>query len=402
MAENKFLISSRARSEQLKEKHDHLRQSADDRNDFWLALRSYLSDWNDRLDRIDKEYGDKCNSLSENDKQLIQLDLTKLKDELTELKKHCLSSRSIFDHSANERQQQLPTPPESLSFGDLRLLHEELQKRQKKLDIIKLRILPKEKFVFQRYRKAVEQLRAQGKDLSQLESATFDAPSTKGQESLASAIDLHGSTIRDLDQVSIQVEKDGTMRIQSTIASENAATAVTTLNLVGAVVLRDISHSTIELHGSYPSIHMINVNNSSIHVNQFIAGAVHVTSCHHTRLSFKSQQLRLHESTNMSCYTCAATILEDCRHIHFYYETTGATPDVKDFSFLKDCIQSPNFDVHCIEVGDNVLTATVAVERVLNHTPSPCEQPNSTVTAIIESTGNSSAADDDDDEEDEL
>jgi hypothetical protein len=247
MAENKFLVSSKARTELLREKHDHIRQLADKRNEFWTALRSYFAGWNDRLDRIDELYGHKSASLTENEKQNMQLDFTRLKEELSVVRKRCLSScPDPADFVSDDGSDRLPTPPESLPFGDLRLLHDELQKLQDKLDTIKSKVLPKGKFVFIRYHQAVDLLRAQGKDLSQLESVKMESVSTESRNSLDNAIDLPGSTIRGLDHVSVQVDNLGTIRIWALGALHEPPTLFN-LSIDGSVVLRDLSHSTVEL-----------------------------------------------------------------------------------------------------------------------------------------------------------
>ena len=248
MAENKFLESSRARSELLREKHEHNRQSAEERGDFWIALKSYLADWNDRLDQLDNRYGKVGPSLTEDDKRTIQLDLTRLKDQLAELRRRCLSSGTANSSLADSDEQSLiPLPPDSLPFGDLRLLHEELQRQQAKFDTIKVKLLPKGKFIFKRYRKAVEQLRAQGIDLEQMESATIDANETPRTTSSTAAARNLGSSIFGLEHALIQVDAHGFIRIQFTGANGTDTPALHRLEDAGSVVLSDIVHSTIEL-----------------------------------------------------------------------------------------------------------------------------------------------------------
>jgi hypothetical protein len=112
--------------------------------------------------------------------------------------------------------------------------------------------------------------------------------------------------------------------------------------------------------GPYPAMHLLNILNSSIIVAVPVTGAVHVTSCHCCRFEWQSQQLRLHESTDLKCFTTAATILEDCRRIVFYYAAVEKAPDVKDFSFLKEGVPSPNFTVE--QVWDSQALPTIQKE----------------------------------------
>ena len=157
--------------------------------------------------------------------------------------------------------------------------------------------------------------------------------------------------------------------------------------------------------GSYSAIHIVNVADSTISLTQMVAGAVHVTACHGLRLELRSHQLRLHESTDVKCYTSAATIMEDCRRIHFYFPANEPEPDIKDFSFLKEGVPSPNFVLERLVEGDTL--AHVGSER---NNALPSNGPSSDIPSIGTAVANVSVQDDapsgapaagDDDEEDE-
>lgn len=102
-----------------------------------------------------------------------------------------------------------------------------------------------------------------------------------------------------------------------------------------------------------------------VHVTQSMAsGTVHVTNCHNLKLVLKeSQQLRLHDSTDLTCHVNATigAILEGCTRIVFAIppavSTTSSTLsseqnetqvlllDAKDFDWLRTGVPSPNFKV---------------------------------------------------------
>lgn len=101
-------------------------------------------------------------------------------------------------------------------------------------------------------------------------------------------------------------------------------------------------------YGCYPSIHLLNVTQSSLQVQDAVSGAVHITDCHRCRVELTAQQLRLHESTDLDLQASAAVILEGCRRIRFRYPSTATPPDVQDFSFLREGVPSPNFSLEPI------------------------------------------------------
>ena len=75
---------------------------------------------------------------------------------------------------------------------------------------------------------------------------------------------------------------------------------------------------------------------------------VHVTDCHQLTLYLESQQLRLHESTDLYCHVkiSAGAILEDSTRLRFYHNAdTDGTLDVRDFNWLRSGVPSPNFSI---------------------------------------------------------
>ena len=97
--------------------------------------------------------------------------------------------------------------------------------------------------------------------------------------------------------------------------------------------------------GSYQSLHLQKVSNCTVRLLQVVHGAIHVIDCHNTSLWSTSHQLRLHDSSNLSCHVTvsAGAIVEDCTNLVFYAATTSL--DVKDFNWLKSGISSPNYKI---------------------------------------------------------
>ena len=127
------------------------------------------------------------------------------------------------------------------------------------------------------------------------------------------------------------------------------------------------SHS--QLHG----LHLVDLSNVVVYVTQSMpSGTVHVTNCRHLELVLKeSQQLRLHDSTDLTCHVNATigAILEGCTRIVFAIPPVVSTTttsssmtllsteqpqderqglvllDAKDFDWLRTGVPSPNFKV---------------------------------------------------------
>lgn len=98
---------------------------------------------------------------------------------------------------------------------------------------------------------------------------------------------------------------------------------------------------------------------STIAVLARIDGAVHVTRCRHSTIALQSQQLRLHESSDLQCRVAvsAGAILEECTGITFV-TSSPLLFDVKDFDWLRSRVPSPNYTV---EISDKEVDAEAVV-----------------------------------------
>jgi hypothetical protein len=88
---------------------------------------------------------------------------------------------------------------------------------------------------------------------------------------------------------------------------------------------------------------VVQTTKTTIRVTTPIASAIHVTDCHDCSVHAKSQQLRIHESKDLTFHVelAAGAILEDCTRIMFVSDRI----DAKDFNWLRAGIPSPNFRI---------------------------------------------------------
>lgn len=83
---------------------------------------------------------------------------------------------------------------------------------------------------------------------------------------------------------------------------------------------------------SVQALHVVESSHLTIFVREPIQSAVHITSFQHVQLTAVAQQLRLHESTDLTrrVQLHAGAILEDCTRVVFFVEKETDV-DVEDF-----------------------------------------------------------------------
>lgn len=158
------------------------------------------------------------------------------------------------------------------------------------------------------------------------------------------------------------------------------------------------------------ALHVVQSSKTTIRVTEPVSSSIHVTDCHDCSFHAKSQQLRLHESTNLNCYVdlVAGAILEDCSGLLFVSNNI----DVKDFNWLRTGIPSPNFRIETpqaeiatkqCETSEKLLTASFSDEPALRLIKEdPVQVESKTVEEIHASVSNRDDNDIVEDEEDEL
>jgi hypothetical protein len=153
-AEAQFLQSRKARLESRGRYHSDRR---DGLNVFWTALKARLTQWKDQLHALGPPPS------TEEEKRLLRLDLCRLEEELKHLRKSCLTESS----SLQEGAEGVPCAADLMTLSDLGLLHTEFSQCQASFDLTRKKLLPRGKFVFRRYREAI-QLRHQQADSQQV------------------------------------------------------------------------------------------------------------------------------------------------------------------------------------------------------------------------------------------
>lgn len=170
---------------------------------FWISFHNWMKQWKQSLEKLivisasttnDKNKDDNINNNDEKIKRNLQLKFNQLSQQLKDFRKHCLllslstisllSSLSFAIVDLDERNDKDGSFITMLlnynnmmkkgskrnddddciillSSNDLRLMHKEFETCQEKYQTIRSQLLPKGKFIFQRYRMAMEQKKLQ-------------------------------------------------------------------------------------------------------------------------------------------------------------------------------------------------------------------------------------------------
>lgn len=337
---------------------------------FWSRARQEISSWTQRVENLRLEgsthvdSSDKDNDTTEQSTKdsthRVQLreDLAQLKSDLETLRKHCLSHESSSYDGW--------TVPEELPLTDLRLLHNEFTKCSALLETARKNLLPKAKFIFQRYRQAKKQQQLQNAQNEKPGPATTtSAPASKSDATKNLAPKITENSLENLLGAFVQVDPHGHVKVET--SNEGETDSVPPIpaeaSLVSAVgdaasswVVRHVSHSKISLDMRMKELHISHVSDSIIWAcGTPIAGALHITGCSNVQLHVHSfHQLRIHECNNFQCHvqqpaSSGGAIMEDCTNMTFYIMSQSTADnsafEVKDFNWLRNGIPSPNFRI---------------------------------------------------------
>ena len=390
MAEASFLAAREARNSHRPISATNRKDKQEGLHEFWSSVHAFLKDWNDRLTTLaaaDAQEHATINK-SESEKRHLQEQFVRLAHEIQWVRKICLSTANSAeattivvpsdDQGDNSERSKIiamisPPPEGDLSLVDTRLLHRELTECQSKLDKTKIRLLPKGKFVFRRYREAVrkrdEQRRQDGLRSDGDNGPTGEDAGSRSELDRENSAELQATqnplfgterrALQDLENVDILVDSSGRARLQHRAGdpSRVEAETITFPSNTSTMILRNLNNCTVSLQGIYKSLHMTNVNGSRVQVATAIDGPIHVTHCHTSNFRLSCQQLRLHESTDLIVrlhVAPAGIILEDCNSVVFQCNSNEMHLDIKDFDWLRSGIPSPNFTVETV-FEDNVM-----------------------------------------------
>ena len=318
-------------------------------------------------------------------------ELDSILDNVRLLRRHCLSSSSMMmlpvtnndsDDNNNTNNQLLQsilqTPMPEMTQSDLRLLSDEIDRLLKRIDDVREIISPKEKFVFRRYRLAMEErgrnnIMLGGSDSRStnnevegtveeiVDGNEMDREQTTGETTgTTTSNDQHydGGLLENKNDCIIEIYSDGTIKEWSSeheLAQEqqqciqyysgprrlnglhpptfnNTVAAATTTetttgsggnnnnnSIIMSYLLQNLTNVTILLHGSRSSLHIKNIQNCRIYVTEPTCGPVHVTNCYSSVVRCSCYQLRIHDSIDVkfSVWVRSGPIIENCTKMIF-------------------------------------------------------------------------------------
>ena len=282
---------------------------------------------------------------TENDKRRVRMQIVQLQQELHALRTKVLSSTGTYGHANRNMSPRGSHQDDTL----LDQCYKQLTESQSLLDATKKRLLPKGKFVFARYRLAMQQREQQlAKDG---ESNSLDANHVNDNDAgvtvestLSKEPGVHHDQLQYYQHSTIRIFPD---HIQVAPYSSDETTndrpqEGSTIHIDRPpVVLSNLHHCLVTYDATaiaLSNVHLVDCTQVTVTFSR--AAALHVTNCHHVTFQDATiQQVRLHESSWLTC-NCSITagaILEGCHSVVF-----GHPCAVRDFHWLRGT-PSPNF-----------------------------------------------------------
>eukprot|EP00970_Alexandrium_tamarense_P003712 scaffold605_cov195-Alexandrium_tamarense.AAC.3 len=303
------------------------------------------------------------------------------------------NNNSQYNHML---QSLLHNPMPDLPQTDIRLLSSEMDNLLSRIDVAREIICPKEKFVFRRYRCALEEVHkngvsvggggAKGDTGGSSELSSDDTSRQQQQQHLTSQ---YGGMLENKSNCTIEILADGTVKVNETTdeqlklyavprscnysstqqQSDQASSSSSSSTTVAAsdassYLLQNLRNTTLLIHSPLHSLHLQHIQNCKIYVSTPIIGPVHVTDVIKSEIRASCYQLRVHDSKEVrfGVWVRSGPIIEDCSGMVFegnYYLDDGDGNedggsggagrnmfwDVKDFNWLRALRKSPNFVV---------------------------------------------------------
>jgi hypothetical protein len=264
-------------------------------------------------------------------------------------------------------QSILQIPMSDITQTDMRLMSQELDGILKRIDHAREIICPKEKFVFKRYRMAMEEIVRSDRNghcppppstgvavtiaEDKSHADTEDDVKDRGVGSLPD----YGGVLEGMSNCTIEVYSDGTVHVDRLgdgalryYGAPRPAHALHPPCIIddgghgwpssrpaisrdsSSYLLRDLNSVIVVVHGSRPSLHLQHVRECKVYVTEPTLGAVHVTDCHSSVIRCSCYQLRVHDSRDVKfdVWTRSGPIIEDCVGMEFsgnYYRSGRAT-----------------------------------------------------------------------------
>ncbi|KAL7538857.1 hypothetical protein ACHAXR_010410 [Thalassiosira sp. AJA248-18] len=289
------------------------------------------------------------------------------------LQRHALSSSSSVlttsqhDGNSNDKndddggselllQSILQNPMPDVTQTDMRLISQEIDKILKRIDDAREIICPKEKFVFKRYRKAMEERErlggsSGGGGVLCSTTLTTESTETDNKKNNSNAEEdqgigdsknqqdnnlrsKYGGVLENMTNCTVELSSNGTILVNETpedqlqyySAPRPTAHAVhptpphhATTQESSSYLFQNLQNVTVLLHGSRPSLHLQHIQNCRIYVCEPTLGPVHVTDCQSSEIRCSCYQLRVHDSNDVSfgVWVRSGPIIEDCKGMIF-------------------------------------------------------------------------------------
>lgn len=385
---------------------------------FWKSFRSLCSEFQSQIDSLllvpsspgtGTAEDNKLSNDSENAKAKKhyataarrnegRLKLDSILRNVRSLQRHVLSSSSIagnddaiYDGGDELLRSILTNPTPEVTQTDVRLISQEIASILKRIDAAREVICPKEKFVFRRYRRAMEERkRSGGGTLTEsaepetendydLNEEKKEGESEKGHDNKLRS--RYGGVLENKSDCTVEVSSDGTLLVDKTAEdrlgfyggprpvdalhptsprADRRQRQPDNAQEASSYLLRNLRNVTVLVHGARPSLHLQRIENCRVYVTEPTLGPVHVTECRSSEIRCSCYQLRVHDSKDVEfhVWTRSGPIIEDCSGMAFggdYYldhvAGSAAGPDrnmfwdVKDFNWLRALRKSPNFVV---------------------------------------------------------
>lgn len=341
--------------------------------DSLLRIPSSLQSNNDTTTIIANDEDAKSYYATASKRNEGRLKLDSIQKNVRLLQNHVLSSSSSstpsnlcnndtidIPHDNNALLQSiLQTPMGDITQTDMRLLSQEITKIMKRIDEARVLICPKEKFIFKRYREALEKVGVEAsaggtsaKEASTSDTDTGNAPmaveNVSNSDNLRSTI--YGGVVENQSNCTIEISSNNTIRIRDGMtaigqlkyyasprsfhalhpppsspcahnfneAHENQPSS-SEESSSSSYLLQNLDNVTILLHGSRPSLHLQNIHKCRIYITEPTLGAVHVTNVQGSTLHCACYQLRVHDSKDVqfNVWTRSGPIIEGCTDMVF-------------------------------------------------------------------------------------
>jgi len=142
-----------------------------------------------------------------------------------------------------------------LPISDIRILHLEFSKQQDKLDQIKAKLLPKGKFIFRRYREALQRQEEAAKQQPRPSYYEAEGKILTSSHKIARRPLLATNCLENINGKKVILDENGTLTVQP---REEMATNM------GLATVTSLWLSTDGEHRAYPALAVQSIENSSI------------------------------------------------------------------------------------------------------------------------------------------